>query len=98
MTFWLVINKDVWKKLSPQNQQVLLEQAKEIESWIREFAAKERQEDIDFVRSKAKVMYDMTAEEKLKLVGFARPTMMLFSQKQLGDKHQLLWDLLDKAR
>ena len=98
MTFWLVINKDAWNKLSPENQTLLMEQARALEAWTRDYAAKERQEDIDFVSSKAKIVYDMTPEEKQKLVSVARPAMMAFSKKQLGDRYQLLWDFLDKTK
>lgn len=98
MTFWLVINKDVWKKLSAEDQALLMEEAQALEALTRDFAAKERKEDIDTIRSKAKMVYDMTPEEKQKMIAVARPAMMVFSKKQIGDKYQMLWDLLDKTK
>lgn len=98
MTFWLVINKDAWAKLSKEDQALLMEQGKAVESWTRVNAAKERQDDIDFIKTKAKGVYTMPPEEVDKLVAVARPAMMAFSKKLLKDKYQVLWDLLDKTK
>lgn len=98
MTFWLVINKDVWNKLSPEDQDLLTREAAKMETWTRNFAADERDTDLDFIASKAKEFHDMSQEEKEKLVTVARPAMMAFSKEQLGDSYQKLWDLLDQAR
>ena len=98
MTFWLVINNDTWKKLSGEDQALLMEEGRALEAWTRDFAAKERNEDIEFIKSRAKALHDMTPEERQKMVSVARPAMMTFSKDRLGDKYQLLWDLFDKAK
>jgi TRAP-type C4-dicarboxylate transport system substrate-binding protein len=97
-TFWLVINKDVWKKLPAEDRKLMMEEAQAIEAWTRDFAAKERKEDIDIIRSKAKMVYDMTPEQKQEMIAVARPAMMAYSKKRLGDKYQMLWDFLDKTK
>ncbi|MBC8247684.1 MAG: TRAP transporter substrate-binding protein [Deltaproteobacteria bacterium] len=98
MSFYLVINKDVWQKMSAADQKLLTEEARELEKWTRDYVVKEYQEDLDMIKSKAKILYDMPAAEKEKLVAVVRPAMMEFSKKRLGKWYEQLWTLFDKAK
>lgn len=98
MSFWLVVNKDVWKKLSAEDQKLFAAEARNLEKWTRDFAAKERQKDLDVLKTKAKLLYDMPPEEKKKLVETVRPAMMKFSKKRLGGQYQELWALFDETK
>jgi len=98
MSFWLVVNKDVWQKLSPADKELFAEEARKLEKWTRDYAAKEREEDLAFLKTKAKLLYDMSPAEKKKLVDTVRPAMMEFSKERLGDYYEQLWALFDKAK
>ena len=98
LSFWLVINKDVWKKLSPADQKLFIEEGRKLEKWTRVNAAKEFQEDRDFLKTKAKLLYDMSPAEKKKLVGTVRPVMMTYSKERLGASYEELWALFDKTK
>ncbi len=98
MSFWLVINKDVWQKLSPEDQKLFADQAQKLEKWTRDFVAKEHKEDLAFLKTKAKLLYDMPPAEKAKLIAIVRPAMMAYSKKVLGDKYEELWALLDETK
>ncbi|MBN2059484.1 MAG: TRAP transporter substrate-binding protein [Deltaproteobacteria bacterium] len=97
MSFYLVINKDVWGKIPAKDQALFIEEARALEGWTRDFVANEYKEDLEAIGAKAKIIYDMSPEEKKKLVAVVRPAMVEFSKKLLGDKHQEIWGLFDKA-
>ena len=98
LSFWLVINKDVWKKLSPADQKLFIEEGRKLEKWTRVNAAKELQEDQDFLKTKVKLLYDMSPAEKKKLVDTVTPVMMTYSKERLGVSYEELWALLDKTK
>ena len=98
LSFWLVVNKDVWQKLSPADQKLFVEEGRKIEKWAREHAAEEREGDLAFLKSKAKLLYDMPPAEKKNLVDTVRPVMMKFSKERLGASYDELWALFDKAK
>jgi TRAP-type C4-dicarboxylate transport system substrate-binding protein len=98
MSFFLVINKDVWEKLSAEDQALFLKEAKALEDHTRDFAAKEYQEDLDAIKENAKLLYDLPPKEKEKLISTVRPAMMEFSKERLGDYYDELWTLFDKAK
>ncbi len=98
LSFWLVVNKDVWKKLSPADQKLLEEEGRKLEKWTREHAAKEREEDLAFLKTKAKLLYDMPPAEKKKLVDTVSPVMMQFAKERLGASYNQMWELLEKTK
>lgn len=98
LSFWLVINKDVWCRLSPEDQDLLMGQARALEPWTRDFAAKERQEDLDFIVSKTKSVHELPLEVKRELVTTVKPAMMEYTQKRLGEKYQTLWNILNETK
>jgi TRAP-type C4-dicarboxylate transport system substrate-binding protein len=98
LSMYLVINKNTWNKLSAADQKLFTETAREIEAWTRDYAAKERSQDLAFLKSKAKALVELPPAERKKLVATVKPAMKEFSKKHLGDKYQQLWDLLDKSK
>ncbi len=98
LSFWLTINADVWSKLSPANQKLFIDEGKNLEKWTRANAAKEREDDLKFLKANAKLVYDLPPEEKNKLIETVRPAMIEFSKKRLGDRFEELWKLLDETK
>jgi len=98
LSMWLVINRKVWDKLSPADQKIFMETAKEIEAWTRKYAAQEREADLAFLKKKAKALVELSPQEKAKLIATVKPVMKDFARKQLGDRFQELWGLLEQAR
>lgn len=97
-SMWLVINDKTWAKLSSEDQKIISETAKEYENWTRDFAAKEREEDIAFLKTKAKAFVKLSNEEKVKLVQTVKPVMKAFAKEQLGEQYEELWNLLEKSK
>ncbi|WP_022665373.1 TRAP transporter substrate-binding protein [Desulfospira joergensenii] len=97
-SMWLVINKKAWAKLSGEDQKIISETAREYESWTREFAAKERKEDIAFLKTEAKALVELPGEEKARLIRTVKPVMKKFAKEQLGGQFQELWSLLEKSK
>ncbi|MDM8557066.1 TRAP transporter substrate-binding protein [Desulfococcaceae bacterium HSG7] len=97
-SMWLVINNKSWDKLSDEDKKIISETAKEYEAWTRDYAAKEREEDFAFLKSKAKAFAELSSEEKSKLVNTVKPVMKEFAKEQLGDNFQELWGLLEKSK
>jgi len=98
VSFWLVINEDAWKTLSPDDQKLFEETGRYIEKWTRENAAKERVKDIAFLKTKAKEFIDFSDAERTKLLNTVRPTMKEFSKKRLGAMYDRLWELLESTK
>ena len=98
LSMWLVINQKAWAKLSPDQQKIIVETAKEMEQWTRDFAAKETKEDLAFLKSQAKSLVDLSPEQKALLVKTVKPAMKKFAQKALGDRFGELWGLLEKTK
>lgn len=97
-SMWLVINNKSWNKLSKEDQKIISDTAKELESWTRDYAAKERQEDFTFLKTKTKAFVELSGEQKAKLVSTVKPVMKELAKKQLGDQYKELWDLLEKSK
>jgi len=97
-SMWLVVNNESWSKLSSSDQKILTDTAREYEAWTRDYAAREREEDFIFLKSKAKAFVELSGEEKIKLVNTVKPVMKEFAKKELGDYFQELWDLLEASK
>jgi TRAP-type C4-dicarboxylate transport system substrate-binding protein len=97
-SMWLVINNKSWDKLSSSDQKIISETAKEYEAWTRDYAAKEREKDFAFLKSKAKSFIELSSEQKAKLVSTIKPVMKEFAKEQLGDQYQELWGLLEESK
>jgi len=97
-SMWLVINNKSWNKLSKEDQKIISETAKEYEAWTRDYAAKEREEDFDFLKAEAKSFIELPNEQKTKLVNTVKPVMKEFAKNQLGDQYQELWGLLEESK
>jgi len=97
-SMWLVINNKSWAKLSSSDQKIIMDTAREYESWTRDYAAKERKEDCAFLKSKAKAFVELSNEQKTKLIHIVKPVMKNFAKEQLGDQYQELWDLLEASK
>jgi len=97
-SMWLVINNNSWGKLSSEDQKIIAETAREFESWTRDYAAREREEDFSFLKTEVKVFTELSGEQKTRLVNTVKPVMKGFAKKQLGDQYQELWGLLEASR
>jgi len=97
-SMWLVINKKSWDKLSSEDQKIIADTAREFEAWTRNFAAREREEDFTFLKSKTKAFVELSSEQKAKLVDTIKPVMKEFAKEQLGDQYQELWGLLEESK
>jgi TRAP-type C4-dicarboxylate transport system substrate-binding protein len=98
LSFWVAVNKDTWAKLSADDQKVLLETAKELQKWSRDYAARERDEDIAFLKKHTKKFIELSDSEVQKLISTVKPAMKEFSTKRLGDMHGKLWGLLEATK
>ena len=98
LSMWLVINNKAWAKLTPDQQKIFRETAKEMLQWTRDFAAKETKDDLAYLKSKAKALVDLSPEQKALLVKTVKPAMKKFAQKALGDRFDELWGLLEKTK
>lgn len=98
LSMWLVINEKAWKKLSGADRKIFTDTAREIEAWTRDYAARERTDDLDFLKAQAKTLIDLSPGQKAELVATVKPVMREFSKKNLGDKYTELWALLDAAK
>jgi C4-dicarboxylate-binding protein DctP len=97
-SMWLVINQKSWEKLSKADQKIITDTAKEYESWTRDYAAKEREEDFAFLKTEAKAFVELSSEQRTKLVNTVKPVMKAFAKEQLGDQYKELWDLLEASK
>ncbi len=98
LSMWLVISRKTWDELSEADRAILLETAGESEKWTREYAATERKEDLEFLKSQAKVLLDLSPEEKRKLVNIVKPEMKKFAREHLSDRFEMLWGLLEQSK
>jgi TRAP-type C4-dicarboxylate transport system substrate-binding protein len=98
LTFWLVINKDAWNKLSPEDQKIFQEAGREIEEWTRQNAAKERGDDLTFLKKEVGTLFELPPSDVKKLVTKVTPVMKKLSTQRLGSYHQELWQLLEKTK
>lgn len=97
-SMWLVINQASWEKLSEADRTVIEETAKEYESWTRDYAAREREEDVAFLKAEAKAFIELPANEKARIVETVKPVMKDFAKEQLGEYFQELWGLLEASK
>ena len=98
LSMYLAMNNKSWGKLSAEDQKLFMETAREIEAWTRKNAAKEREEDLAFLKTAAKALIDLSPEEKKKLIDTVKPVMKEFSKKHLGDSFDELWGLLEQTK
>jgi C4-dicarboxylate-binding protein DctP len=98
LSMWLVVNNDAWNELSPDDQAILEGAARDLEGWTRTYAAKEREEDLAFIEEHAEALVEMDPEEVQRLISTVKPTMKELAEKQLGDRFEVLWGLLEKTR
>lgn len=98
LSMWLVINNKAWNKLSRDDQAIVMDTAKELEQWTRDFAGNETREDMAFLKKEAKALVDLSREEKDLLISTVKPAMKNFAKGQLKDRFQELWTLLEETR
>ncbi len=98
LSMWLVINQKRWNQLTPEDRQIFTDTAREIEAWTREYAAKEREEDLAFIKTHAKALVELPPEEQQKLIDKVKPVMKKFAQENLGERFDELWGYLEQAR
>ena len=98
LSMWLVINKKAWAKLSPEDQKIFVDCAKDIQQWTRDFAAKETKEDLVFLKGQAKALIELGPDQKALLIETVKPIMKKFAQDQLKDRFDELWGLLEKTK
>lgn len=88
-----VISMVTWKKLSPEQQKVIMQVGQELEKFALEEAIKDDTEVAELFKSKGVLVHDMTPEEwKLWSAVAARTAWKEFAEKVKGGK-----ELLDKA-
>jgi len=100
LSFFLVINLDVWNKLSEEDQQILSDVAREIEEWTRIYAVKEAAEIYEkFQRGLVKELYFMPESEVARMREIARPVMHdLIIDRAGAEMGEKLWSLVEAAR
>ena len=98
LSMWLVINKKAWGKLSPGDQKIFLSAAKELQQRTRDFARKETQDDLAFLKTKAKALVELSPDQKTLLIDTVKPAMKQFAQQHLKDRFDELWGLLEKNK
>ncbi|MCP4722816.1 MAG: TRAP transporter substrate-binding protein [Desulfobacteraceae bacterium] len=98
LSMWLVINNKAWAKLSKTDQNIVMESAKEMEQWTRDFAKKETKDDMAFLKKEAKSLYDLSLAEKTLLIDTVKPAMKDFAKGQLKDRFEELWGLLENSK
>ena len=101
MTFWLAINYDVWKGLSPSQQKILSDAAQEVKTWARSYSAKETQDAYDQLTASKQIekIYFFDKKEVIKLGEIVKPVMKELLTKRIGkEKADQLFGLLEQAR
>ena len=98
LSMWLVINKKAWAKLPVEDQAIFMESAKDLEQWTRDFAKKETQTDLAFLKEQVKSLYDLSPAEKTALIDTVKPAMKDLAKKQLKDFFPELWGLLEQTK
>jgi len=98
LSMWLVINKKTWNKLDDADKKIFLETAREIEAWTRDYAARERTDDLAFLRSNAKALVELSTDQRRQLIDTVKPVMKQFAMDNLGQDFEGLWSLLEKSR
>ena len=98
LSMWLVINQKSWAKLNAEDQKTILETAQEMQKWTRDFAAKETEDDLAFLKKEAKSLVDLSPAEKKLLIDTVKPAMKKFAQEHLKDRFEELWGLLEKNK
>lgn len=89
----LVISMITWKKLSPEQQKIMMEVGKELEKFALEEAVKDDTEVTDLFKAKGVIVHDMTLEELKLWTEVAKKTAWKeYVEKVKGGK-----ELLDKA-
>ncbi len=97
-SMWLVISNRAWNALPDADRRIFTETAREMERWARDYAAKEREEDLAFLKENAKALVELPRVEKDKLVRIAVPVMKGFAKEQLGGQFEELWGLMESSR
>lgn len=57
------ISENKWQSLSPELQQVILEAAENVSTWVSDTRMKEETDGVDFLKEQGKKVYELTNEE-----------------------------------
>jgi C4-dicarboxylate-binding protein DctP len=101
MTFWLAINSDIWKDLTPSNQKILRDAAEEVKTWARSYVTKETEQAYDQLKASKKVKEIFFFDEKqvAQIAETVKPVMQELLVKRVGkEKADQLFNLLEQAR
>jgi len=101
MTFWLAINSEVWKGLSPSHQSILSDAAEEVKTWARSYSAKETQDAYDLLIASKQIekIYFFDKKEVARMGQIVKPVMKELLTKRVGkEKADQLFGLLEQAR
>lgn len=98
LSMWLVINNKAWAKLSGDDQKIIMESAKNLEQWTRDFAENETKQDLQFLKNEAKALFDLSQDQKTILINTVKPAMKKFAKTHLENDFDELWGLLEKTR
>lgn len=98
LSMWLVINNQAWAKLSPGDQDTLMQVSRDMQQWTRDFAEKETKDDLAFLKKEAKTLLDLSPDQKKVLIDTVKPAMKEFAREQLKEKFDEMWMLLESSK
>jgi TRAP-type C4-dicarboxylate transport system substrate-binding protein len=100
LQFWHTMNMNKWRKLTTENQKILLDAAKEIALWAREYVVKETEMTYQkFKSGLIKEMNFLPDNERAKLRKIVYPAMHELTIKRCGkEMGEKLWGYMIQAR
>jgi TRAP-type C4-dicarboxylate transport system substrate-binding protein len=99
LQFWHTMNMNKWKKLTPENQKILADAAREIALWAREYIVKETELTYQkFKGGLVKEMNFLSNDERAKLRKIAYPAMHELTVERCGkEMGEKLWGYMIQA-
>ncbi len=100
LQFWHAMNLNKWKKLTPENQKIIADAAREIALWARDYVVKETELTYQkFQDGLVKEMNFLSNDERAKLNKIVYPVMHELTIKRCGkDMGEKLWNYMIQAQ
>jgi C4-dicarboxylate-binding protein DctP len=100
LSFWLGISSKYWDKLTKEDQQILVDAAREVELWSRSYVAKETAEFYEKIKAgNIKELYFLPKDEIAEINKIVGPVMYDLIVKRAGkEMGEELWNLLIQTK
>jgi TRAP-type C4-dicarboxylate transport system substrate-binding protein len=100
LQFWHAMNMNKWKKLTPENQKIIVDAAQEIAAWARDYVVEETEMTYEkFKNGLVKEMNFLSKEERTRFNEIVSPVMHDLVVKGCGSEMgQKLWGYMIQTR